>query len=238
MSFDNAIERVVKRDRTIVLGALIAVVGLSWAYVLAGAGMSMSALELTRMNTAEDGMAKMMPAVWDIGYAGVMFIMWWIMMIAMMLPSATPMVLLFAAMNRKQREKGSPYVATAHFASAYLIVWAGFSVVAVALQWGLEALALLSPMMISASAVFWRRSVVSRGHLSTHAHQVSLSETLPLTAAVRVGSLAQRYRWSLSHGNRTWRVLRRLLLVPNGAVVFRWRDEPILDHRSCRLCSC
>ena len=154
MSIDNAIERVVKRDRTIVLGALIAVVALSWVYVLAGAGMSVSAFEMTRMSAGKGGMAKMTPAVWDIGYAGVMFIMWWVMMIAMMLPSATPMVLLFAAMNRKQKQKGNPYVATAHFASAYLIVWAGFSVVAVALQWGLEALALLSPMLISASVVF------------------------------------------------------------------------------------
>ncbi len=96
--------------------ALIAVVALSWVYVLAGAGMSMSAFELTRMSAGKGGMAKMMPAVWDIGYAGVMFIMWWVMMIAMMLPSATPMVLLFAAMNRKQKQKGNRYVATAHFA--------------------------------------------------------------------------------------------------------------------------
>ena len=151
MSIDIAIERMVKRDRAIVLAALTAVVALSWAYVLAGAGMRMSAFEMTASN---GGMATMMPAIWDIGYAGVMFIMWWVMMIAMMLPSATPMVLLFAAMNRKQKEMGNPYVATAHFASAYLIIWAGFSFVAVALQWALEGLALLSPMLISASDFF------------------------------------------------------------------------------------
>ncbi len=74
-------------------------------------------------------------------------------MVAMMLPSATPMVLLFATINRTQKEKGNPYVATTLFASAYLIVWAGFSIVAVALQWSLEALALLSPILISASIV-------------------------------------------------------------------------------------
>ena len=60
------------------------------------------------------------------------------MMVAMMLPSAAPMVLLFAAMNRKQKESGSPYVPTALFASAYLVVWAGFSIAAIAVQWGLE----------------------------------------------------------------------------------------------------
>jgi predicted metal-binding membrane protein len=150
MSIDKIVEATVKRDRIVVLGALALVIALSWAYLLAGAGMDMTALEMTRL-TSGRGIAKMMPVVWDIGYAGVMFVMWWIMMIAMMLPSATPMVLLFATMNRKQKEKGNPYVATALFASAYLIVWAGFSIVAVALQWGLEALTLLSPMMISAS---------------------------------------------------------------------------------------
>ena len=50
----------------------------------------------------------MMPAVWDSGYAVVMFVMWWVMMIAMMLPSAAPMVLLFAAVNRKRLEREAP----------------------------------------------------------------------------------------------------------------------------------
>ena len=74
------------------------------------------------------------------------------MMVAMMLPSAAPMILLFAALNRKQKERGNPFVPTALFASAYLIAWAGFSVVAVALQWGLDRMTLLSPMLVSSSA--------------------------------------------------------------------------------------
>ena len=150
MLIDSAIERVVKRDRTIVLVALTAVVVLSWVYVLAGAGMGMSAFEMTRISGGGD-MGLMMPAQWSLEYAGVMFLMWWVMMIAMMLPAATPMVLLFAVMNRKQKEKGNAYVPTALFASAYLVVWACFSVVAVAVQWGLEAMTLLSPMLVSAS---------------------------------------------------------------------------------------
>ena len=152
MSIDKVVEGAVRRDRVIVLAALTAVIALSWGYVLSGAGMNMTAAEITRL-ASSGGMAKMTPAVWDMGYAALMFFMWWIMMIAMMLPSATPMVLLFATINRKQKEKGNPYVATTIFASAYLIVWAGFSIVTVALQWGLEALALLSPLLVSASAV-------------------------------------------------------------------------------------
>jgi predicted metal-binding membrane protein len=150
ITFDKAVEATVKRDRIVVLGALAVVIALSWAYLLAGAGMDKTAVEMTRL-TSGRGVVKMLPVVWDIGHAGVMFVMWWVMMIAMMLPAATPMVLLFATVNRKQMENGNPYVATTLFASAYLIAWAGFSFVAVALQWGLEALTLLSPTLISGS---------------------------------------------------------------------------------------
>jgi predicted metal-binding membrane protein len=151
MLIDSAIERAVKRDRMIVLLALSAVVVLSWAYVLSGAGMSMSAFEMTEMSGG-GAMGMMTPAEWSLEYAGVMFLMWWVMMIAMMLPSATPMVLLFAMLNRKQREKGNAYVSTALFASAYLAVWAFFSMIAVAVQWGLESTGLLSPMLVNVSA--------------------------------------------------------------------------------------
>jgi predicted metal-binding membrane protein len=135
-SLDTAVESTLKRDRVVVLGALLAVIVFAWGYVFAGAGMDMKAA-----------------AVWNFGYACLMFTMWWVMMIAMMLPSAAPMVLLFALMNRKQKEKGNPFVPTAIFASAYLAVWAGFSIVAVVLQWSLESSALLSPMLVSENAI-------------------------------------------------------------------------------------
>ncbi len=150
MNLENAL----KRDRVIVLGALVVVLGLAWAYLLSGAGMGMSAFEMTRMTVGNGDMAMMTPAVWGFGYAVLMFFMWWVMMIAMMLPSATPMVLVFATINRKQKEAGNPYISTSLFASAYLIAWAGFSLAAVALQWSLESVALLSPLLASENVVF------------------------------------------------------------------------------------
>ncbi len=150
---DKAVESVVKRDRIMILGALSIVVVLSWVYILAGAGMDMSALEMTRMTSGKAGMHMMTPAVWSLSYAALMFVMWWVMMVAMMLSSAAPVVLLFAAINRKQEENGNPFVPTSIFASAYLIVWAGFSMVAVAVQWSLERADLLSPMLESASVI-------------------------------------------------------------------------------------
>jgi predicted metal-binding membrane protein len=79
--------------------------------------------------------------------------MWWIMMIAMMLPSAAPILLLFARINRNKKTGDRPYVPTGIFATGYLAAWGGFSALAVGLQWGLEQLGLLSPTM--ATTNYW-----------------------------------------------------------------------------------
>jgi predicted metal-binding membrane protein len=161
------LEAVLKRDRTLVTGALLLVTVLSWAWVLAGAGMGMSAFEMTGMTMVPAGLENagrsaaagagmagmaMTPVAWSSGYAVLMFFMWWIMMVAMMLPSAAPMILLFALVERK-RVGASPHLRTLIFAAAYLLVWAGFSLVAVLAQWGLERTGLVSSMMASTSAV-------------------------------------------------------------------------------------
>lgn len=138
------LQAALRRDRLVVAAALGLVVVLAWTWLLLGAGMEMSALEMTRM-AGMDGWL-MQPAVWTPAYALLMLAMWWAMMLAMMLPSAAPMLLLFARINRGRTE-GAPLVPTAVFALGYLLVWGGFSVVAVALQWGLERARLLSPML-------------------------------------------------------------------------------------------
>jgi predicted metal-binding membrane protein len=149
----SIIETIAKRDRLILIGGLVAVVVLSWVYILAGAGMGMTAFEMTTITQNAPAMV-MQPAVWTPTFALFMFLMWWVMMIAMMIPSASPMILLFAAINRNQRVKGTPFVSTSVFALGYIIVWGGFSLLATALQWGLERVGLMSAMMISTSGLF------------------------------------------------------------------------------------
>ena len=152
VSIDATLEAVVRRERLVVVTALVAVIALAWAYLLAGAGMGMSALQVTRMSQV--GMAMMTPAVWTPGYAILMFFMWWVMMVAMMLPSAAPMILLFATVNGKQRETGHPHVATSVFTFGYLAAWASFSLVAMMLQWWLERIGILSPMLVGTNELF------------------------------------------------------------------------------------
>ncbi len=160
MTASGAIEAVVRRDRLIVFGGLAAVVVMAWLYILTGAGTGMSALD---MASAPAAASALKPMAWTAGTAALMFLMWWIMMIAMMLPSAAPMILLFATVNRKGAERGNPYVPTGVFAAGYLAMWGGFSVVAAGLQWGLEATGLLSSMMASTSLVLGGGLLIAAG---------------------------------------------------------------------------
>jgi predicted metal-binding membrane protein len=104
------------------------------------------------MSSANSRMA--MPAAWTVNYAILMFFMWWIMMIAMMLPSAAPMVLLHAKIARGSSAGAarSPALwSTASFTLGYLLCWAVFSIVAVVLQRAFESLGILSPTMFNST---------------------------------------------------------------------------------------
>lgn len=132
----TTLERLLKRDRIIVAAGLITVIGLSWGYILTGAGMTM-----------------MGPVAWTPGYTLLIAIMWWIMMTAMMLPGAAPMILLYAAINRKHHEDGESIIQTGVFAMGYIMTWGAFSLAATGLQWLLQRSALLSAGMESTSVL-------------------------------------------------------------------------------------
>jgi predicted metal-binding membrane protein len=130
-----------RRERAIIVAALAGVSALSWLYLVRLArGME----DMTAMA----GMA-MAPALapWSARDAALMFAMWWVMMVGMMLPSALPMTLTFATVNRRRRERGDAYVPTALFVVGYLLAWGAFSLAAAAAQWALERAALMMPMM-------------------------------------------------------------------------------------------
>jgi predicted metal-binding membrane protein len=143
----SLLEAVLRRDRLVLVAGLVVVLAMAWGWLLAGAGMEMSAIEMTRM-AGMDGWL-MRPAVWTPAYAVLIFAMWWVMMVAMMLPSAAPTLLLFARVNRKDKAAGAPLLPTLLFAIGYLLSWGGFSAGATALQLGMESARMLSPMLVT-----------------------------------------------------------------------------------------
>ena len=89
----------------------------------------------------------MMPQ-WSVANAVAIWVMWAVMMAAMMLPSALPMILTFVDLSARSgdRARGRGFVA------AYLVVWFAFSVAAVLLQWMLQRAGWVDPMIVSRSA--------------------------------------------------------------------------------------
>lgn len=122
-----------RRERYGAVALMIVVTILGWAFLLlspfGASGMPMN-------------------ANWGIGTVVAVFLMWGVMMAAMMMPSAMPMVLTFVRLASRSTGAGR---AAMLFGLAYLAVWSAFSGLATGIHWGLQASGILSPMMVSRS---------------------------------------------------------------------------------------
>ena len=143
---DSRLERVLKRDRFVLLAALAALAAIAWAYLA-----WMGAMPPEPM-AGHDGRSEMAPgfARWSAGDFLAMLLMWAVMMVGMMTPSAAPMILIYARVGRKAESGGTPFAPAGWFASGYLLAWTGFAIGATLLQWLLEQAMLVSPATASA----------------------------------------------------------------------------------------
>jgi predicted metal-binding membrane protein len=127
----RSVEAALRRHRLVTILALALLVVLAWGWLVAGAGTGSPAGGM-------DGMA--MPARGGL----IVFSMWLVMMVAMMLPSAAPTILLYVRAAAHRAPANAPPPPTAAFLLGYLIVWGAFSAIAAALHLALEATGLLS----------------------------------------------------------------------------------------------
>ncbi|HLP70463.1 MAG TPA: DUF2182 domain-containing protein [Rhizobium sp.] len=164
---DTPLEAVLRRDGLIVAASIAALTALAWVYVLQlAADMNMGGMDMMgyRMISNGFGMA-MVPAqqAWTPGDFVLMFVMWTVMMIGMMVPSAAPMILIYARTGRMAAASAKPFAATGWFATGYLAVWSGFALTATMAQWALERLALLGPEMASTNSLLAGVILVAAG---------------------------------------------------------------------------
>lgn len=156
-----------RKHRLVALGSVVLLCLLAWAYLFwQAAGMDAAA-----------GMAAPQMREWTAADLGFLLPMWIVMMGAMMLPSAAPMIVLFTSVDRRRRsrdagrgrreapDRGGIAAATPTtlFVLGYLLIWTGFSVAAASTQWLLHRAALLSPDMVSASPVLGGALLVAAG---------------------------------------------------------------------------
>jgi predicted metal-binding membrane protein len=130
-------------NRALVIAGLAGVIACAWAYLVP--------VSLDMYGRMDGAAAWMMKATWDVQHFLLMLLMWAVMMVGMMLPSALPTILLFHRALRNDPAVRSPARRSLTFATGYVVAWCGFGVAATLLQWGLAEAALLSPMMVSAS---------------------------------------------------------------------------------------
>jgi predicted metal-binding membrane protein len=237
-------QALLQRDRVVVTVGLLAVILLAWGWLLLGAGINVQQMDMG------GGQIMLMAPDWTVSYAVLIFLMWAIMMMAMMLPSAAPAILLATALMG-QRGGKRLLGPTGLFVLGYLAIWFGFSLVATALQWCLDRAGLLSAGMASSSATLAGILLISAGiYQWTPLKQACIVECRspfeyllkywrqgafgPMLAGVRHGLFCLGCCWLLMMMlfvgglmNLLWIAALALLvliekLLPTGARVSRW----------------
>ena len=152
----STLESLLRQDRVVVLASLGGAVAIAWVYLLLGAGIQMDEMDMG------GGQVMLMAPPWTLGYAALIFVMWSIMMVAMMLPSAAPTILLVSALARN-RGIGHGVPTAGLFTLGYVLVWTGFSIAATWLQWSLDRAGWLSEAMAATSTMVAGSVLIAAG---------------------------------------------------------------------------
>jgi len=138
-----------------ILSLLIVITLSAWGFLI---------YQYWQMNTLSMSEMWMPPSAdwqWQLTDFAVVYTMWAVMMVAMMLPSAVPMIKAFNKICQQRYGNNSSF--SALFSLAYLVVWLVFSVLLTLLQWQLHSLGWLSGMMESSNAFFASGILITAG---------------------------------------------------------------------------
>ena len=155
--------RLFARPKAIAAACVIALCALGWAalaFLVAGTpgtalGSGSGALDLLpRVIDALCNPSRAHPGMplgaWSLADAGLVLMMWCAMVLAMMLPSAAPMIYTYAEIAEAAARKREPIVSPLVIAGGYAVVWIGFAAAATALQWTLTRSGALDPALAGA----------------------------------------------------------------------------------------
>ena len=123
-----------RRQRNLILASLLSLAVVSWLVVLRQSGMAPGSGPAT-------------------GMALPLFLFAWLaMMVAMMFPTAAPMILMFTTVSAGKRQRQQPFVPTWIFVSAYLLVWVAFGALAYGVAVGVGAVSMRSAWLMGNAA--------------------------------------------------------------------------------------
>jgi len=121
--------RLFREERFYVLIGLFGLIVLSWAYLF-----------LWKMPMGKE--------TFTLSNYLIMFLMWAVMMVAMMVPSALPMILLYSHSVKKAERDGGNLAPLSIFVLGYVIIWTLFSAAAAFLQLFLQKQGMVNKMMV------------------------------------------------------------------------------------------
>ena len=179
------LESALRYDRTPAVVLLVLVPMISWIWIVV--------MARDMYGPMAGASAWMMTALWDVRHLLLLWAMWAVMMTGMMLPSASPLLLLYGLVARRSTQVPAGRHLYA-LAAGYFMVWAAFSLGATALQRLLAAFLLLSPMMeITSPAVGAVLLLIAGVYQLTPTKQACLR-----TCQSPLGFLMSRWRSGLS----------------------------------------
>ena len=189
---DRGLAWLARRPRMTVTLTVLVLAGLGWAYLLIMVGDMVADMDMGTLGpgmsvfnafnnfsgldaTARAALAAIclpnagnsfgMPAAdgWAFSDYLLVLTMWVMMVLAMMLPTAAPMLATYADIADTGRAKGRKVAPVLVLAAGYLTVWFGFAVIASLAQWGLTELQAMTPMMAPASLVLAGTTLLAAG---------------------------------------------------------------------------
>lgn len=133
------VETLLRRERAVLLGVIGVLFLLAALYTALGAGMPMPTPRMDMPNGVQAAADR-----WSASFALLVFLMWWVMMVAMMLPGITPLILLYAALLHHSEGGRRAPAKVGLVLVGYFVIWAGFSGVATLAQWWLDTKGLVA----------------------------------------------------------------------------------------------
>lgn len=226
-----AVDPLLRRERALTTACLAALVLLAWGYIWRGAGMGMTARDMTALTLFPHTLGEPMPdmVMPEITWLTVVA-MWWVMMIAMMTPGAAPLILLYDRVLKHSLSRGlAAPGSTLVLIAGYLSVWLVFSAAAAGIQFLLQRAGLISEMMLWSKSA-WLSGLVL---ISTGVYQLSpLKQAClrncrsPVRILTRWGRPGRFSAWTMGFEHGIWCVgccwLLMALLFVGGVMNVVW----------------
>jgi predicted metal-binding membrane protein len=226
-----AVDSLLRRERALTGACLAVLVLLAWGYIWHGAGMGMTASDMTALTLFPHTLGEPMPdmVMPEITWMTVIA-MWWVMMIAMMAPSAAPLILLYdRIMKNSPSHQASAQGSTLALTAGYLSVWLVFAAAAAGVQFLLQRSGLISEMMLWSKSA-WLSGLVL---IANGAYQLSpLKQAClrncrsPVQILTRWGRPGRARAWTMGVEHGVWCVgccwLLMALLFVGGVMNVAW----------------